>query len=77
MPTRILNLGGKEEATPQQACNEATSSQLVHSKQIGSKAKQYSRDIFVRSDGKICHPMPYACKMQGLTVIQSLLALTP
>jgi len=41
MQVGILNLGGEEEATPQQVCNEATSNQLVHSKQIGSKAKQY------------------------------------
>jgi hypothetical protein len=76
MPTR--GLGGKEEeATPQLACNEATGSRLVHSKKIGSKAKQYSREIFVRSNGSFCHPMSCACKMQGLTVIESLLGRTP
>jgi len=75
MPTR--DLGGEEEATPQLASNEATGSRLVHSKHIRSKVKQYSREICVRSDGNFCHPMPCACKMQGLTVIQSLLGITP
>lgn len=74
MPTRDLESWREGGGTPQLACNEASGSRLVHSKQIGSNAKRYSREIFVRSNGNFGHPIPYACKMQRLTVA---LRLTP